>query len=87
MFLCWYYSFETQSQCETPICEERWEGICPLDDVKKQVYCVCVPFFNSPRVQGYCQQQPKAVNRSNLWGRNVYTFGKRCIRSNIVQLR
>lgn len=42
MFLCWYYSFETQSQCETPICEERWEGICPLGDVKKQVYCVCV---------------------------------------------
>lgn len=44
MFLLWYYSFETRTQSvweDTPIGEKRREGICPFEDVKKQVYCVC----------------------------------------------
>ncbi len=79
MFLLWYYSFETRTESaweDTPICERRWEGICPFAKTKKtqnkNKHIVCVLLLNSPSVQGYCQQRPKTVNRSNLWRRNVY---------------
>lgn len=71
MFFLWHYSLRVYIRWDFHLWGEMEGSYFPLEN-KKNKYAAFALLINNPLVQGYCQQQPKTFNRSNLQRRNSF---------------